>query len=162
MAPTSKIVFPISIYASHSPKTHHLNPSLTGQLVTAIMPRDTLELVHRFSALAGNKSTKTGGDVETSPNLSCYSWRRVWVIPIMPFCLLPPWSWWIRVWRAVWEWGAFGPYAPAGQYEVDWLIAVGLWNWVRQQLEIQVSALEIVGAGTLTALCETLLDKLAR
>ncbi|KAJ5884327.1 hypothetical protein N7504_011899 [Penicillium tannophilum] len=64
MAPTSKIVFPISIYASHFPKTHHLNPSLTGQLVTAIMPRETLELVHRFSALAGNKSTKTGGDVD--------------------------------------------------------------------------------------------------
>ena len=48
---------------------------------------------------------------------------------------------------------------PLANYGVDSLVAVELRNWVRAELGIEMSALEIVGARTLTMLCETILKK---
>ncbi|KAM0093198.1 hypothetical protein ACP6JD_003317 [Aspergillus fumigatus] len=54
------------------------------------------------------------------------------------------------------------PTRPLSNYGVDSLVAVELRNWVPQQLEIDISVLQIVSVRTLTALCETLLGKLVR
>ncbi|KAF7590573.1 hypothetical protein BBP40_002662 [Aspergillus hancockii] len=54
------------------------------------------------------------------------------------------------------------PIRPRVNYGVDSLVAVELRNWVRQEIEIEISALEILGARTLTTLCENLLHKLSK
>ena len=52
------------------------------------------------------------------------------------------------------------PTRPLANYGVDSLVAVEFRNWVRAELAIEMSTLEIVGARTLTTLCETVLKKL--
>lgn len=54
------------------------------------------------------------------------------------------------------------PTRPLKTYGIDSLVAVELRNWVRTELSIELSALEIVGAVTLVALCEVILKKLLR
>lgn len=45
-------------------------------------------------------------------------------------------------------------------YGVDSLVAVELRNWLRAELNVEFSALEIVGSRTLTTLSESILKKL--
>ncbi|PYI04018.1 putative PKS-like enzyme [Aspergillus sclerotiicarbonarius CBS 121057] len=52
------------------------------------------------------------------------------------------------------------PAKPLAVYGLDSLAAVDFRNWVRQELKVAVSTLEVVGAKTLSALCERILDKL--
>lgn len=54
------------------------------------------------------------------------------------------------------------PTRPLKTYGIDSLVAVELRNWVRTELSIELSALEIVGAVTLVSLCEVILRKLLR
>lgn len=54
------------------------------------------------------------------------------------------------------------PSRPLGAYGIDSLVAVELRNWVRTELAVELSALEIVGAKTLVSLCEVILKKLVR
>ncbi|KDN72130.1 putative beta-ketoacyl synthase domain-containing protein [Colletotrichum sublineola] len=54
------------------------------------------------------------------------------------------------------------PTRPLNTYGIDSLVAVELRNWIRTELSIELSALEIVGAVTLVALCEVVLKKLLR
>ncbi|PKX89871.1 beta-ketoacyl reductase, partial [Aspergillus novofumigatus IBT 16806] len=147
-------------------QTHRLNPSHTGQLITAIVPGETpFEPVHRFSALAGRNTAKTGGcgvDAESksklallkkgSPGDTDHAILLAAAVELVNPVLM----------RSLGVGEPLDPTRPLSNYGVDSLVAVELRNWVRQQLEIEVSALEIVGARSLTALCETLLGKLAR
>ncbi|KAJ5809731.1 polyketide synthase [Penicillium pulvis] len=145
-------------------QTHDLNPSHTGQLVTAIMPGNTpFEPVHRFSALAGNNTTKTGGDINAESKSKLLLLKKGSsdtdhaILLAAAVELVNP-----VLMRSLGIGEPLDPTRPLSNYGVDSLVAVELKNWIRQQLEIEVSALEIVGARTLTALCETLLDKLVR
>ncbi|GLA87701.1 type I Iterative Polyketide synthase (PKS) [Aspergillus tubingensis] len=49
---------------------------------------------------------------------------------------------------------------PLSVYGLDSLAAVDFRNWLRQELEVVVSTLEVVGAKTLSALCERILSRL--
>ncbi|KAL2072660.1 hypothetical protein VTL71DRAFT_12003 [Oculimacula yallundae] len=49
---------------------------------------------------------------------------------------------------------------PLASYGIDSLVAVELRNWVRSELGVEVSALEVTGAKTLVALCEAILKKM--
>ncbi|KAJ5487751.1 polyketide synthase [Penicillium desertorum] len=146
-------------------QTHCLNPSHTGQLVTAIMPGNTpFEPVHRFSALAGNNTTKIGGDVNAESKSKLILLKKGSASDTDHAILLAAAVELVNpvLMRSLGVAEPLDPTRPLSNYGVDSLVAVELRNWIRQQLEIEVSALEIVGARTLTALCETLLDKLAR
>jgi acyl carrier protein len=146
-------------------QTHRLNSSHTGQLVTAIVPGETpFEPVHRFSALAGHNTVKTGGGVDAESKSKLMLLKKGSsgetdhaILLAAAVELVNP-----VLMRSLGVGEPLDPTRPLSNYGVDSLVAVELRNWVRQQLEIEVSALEIVGARTLTALCETLLGKLAR
>jgi NADPH:quinone reductase-like Zn-dependent oxidoreductase len=146
-------------------QTHLLNPSHTGQIVTGIIPGDTpFEPVHRFSALAGNNTTKTGGDVNAESKSKLILLKKGSSSDTDHAILLAAAVELVNpvLMRSLGVGEPLDPTRPLSNYGVDSLVAVELRNWIRQQLEIEVSALEIVGAKTLTALCETLLGKLAR
>ena len=49
---------------------------------------------------------------------------------------------------------------PLADYGVDSLVSVELRNWVLAELAVEMRALEIVGARTLSTLCEAILKKL--
>lgn len=49
---------------------------------------------------------------------------------------------------------------PLASYGIDSLVAVELRNWARSELGVEISALDIVGAKTLVALCEAILKRL--
>ncbi|BCR93764.1 acyl carrier protein [Aspergillus luchuensis] len=49
---------------------------------------------------------------------------------------------------------------PLSVYGLDSLAAVDFRNWLRQELKVVVSTLEVVGAKTLSALCERILSRL--
>ncbi|GFF95380.1 hypothetical protein CNMCM8927_008449 [Aspergillus lentulus] len=146
-------------------QTHRLNQSHTGQLVTAIVPGETpFEPVHRFSALAGLNTAKTGGGVDAESKSKLMLLKKGSTGDTDHAILLAAAVELVNpvLMRSLGVGEALDPTRPLSNYGVDSLVAVELRNWVRQQLEIEVSALEIVGARTLTALCETLLGKLAR
>jgi hypothetical protein len=52
------------------------------------------------------------------------------------------------------------PGKPLTSYGIDSLAAVELRNWMRMELGFELTTLEIVGAASLFALCERLLEKL--
>jgi acyl carrier protein len=52
------------------------------------------------------------------------------------------------------------PQRPLASYGIDSLVAVELRNWVRKELALEISGLEVVGAKTLVALCEVILKKM--
>ncbi|KAF3024437.1 hypothetical protein E8E15_003167 [Penicillium rubens] len=129
------------------------------------MPGNTpFEPVHRFSALAGNNTTKTGGDVNAESKSKLILHKKGSASDTDHAILLAAAVELVNpvLMRSLGVAEPLDPTRPLSNYGVDSLVAVELRNWIRQQLEIEVSALEIVGARTLTALRETLLDKLAR
>lgn len=151
--------------ASILQQTHALNPNSTGQLVTAILPgRTPFEPLHRFSALRPTAGTAAGGAVSTATsnatmlamlkNAAKGDVDRATVfaaaMELMNTVLM----------RSLGVGEPLEPSRPLANYGVDSLVAVELRNWVRAELAIEFSALEIVGARTLTALCDTLLKKL--
>ncbi|KAH6685860.1 hypothetical protein F5X68DRAFT_276598 [Plectosphaerella plurivora] len=52
------------------------------------------------------------------------------------------------------------PSRPLASYGIDSLVAVELRNWVRSELSVEISVVEVVGAKTLVSLCEVILKKL--
>lgn len=45
-------------------------------------------------------------------------------------------------------------------YGLDSLSAVELRNWIRMEIKVDITALEITGAGSLTSLCEKIISKI--
>ncbi|KAJ0413691.1 polyketide synthase [Aspergillus carlsbadensis] len=147
-------------------QTLRLNPSHTGQLITGIMPGAApFPPIHRFSALAGNKTTGAGGSTSSESKSKLTLLKKGSsggdtdhaILLAAAVELVNP-----VLMRSLGVGEPLDPTRPLSNYGVDSLVAVELRNWVRQQLEIEVSALDIVGARTLMELCETLLAKLAR
>ncbi|KAE8350606.1 KR-domain-containing protein [Aspergillus coremiiformis] len=133
-------------------QTHQLNPHHIGQLVMAIMPGETpFEPLHRFSALAGHEgSTSRTGAVtdesktkltllktEVSRGTDCAILLDAALEVVNPVLM-----------RSLGVGEPLDPTRPLVNYGVDSLVAV--------------SALGIVGARTLTTLCENLLHKLSK
>ncbi|PLB48404.1 KR-domain-containing protein [Aspergillus steynii IBT 23096] len=54
------------------------------------------------------------------------------------------------------------PAKPLAVYGLDSLAAVEFRNWARQELQIAITTLEVVGAKTLRALCEKLVSKMGQ
>ena len=155
------------IRASILQQTHKLNPDNTGQLITAIMPGNPpFEPLHRFSALrpvAGNTAgggTSSSGAASNATKLTMlksaatgdldHATLLAAAIELVNAVLM----------RSLGINESLEPTRPLANYGVDSLVSVELRNWVRAELGIEMSTLEIVGARTLTALCETILKKL--
>ena len=148
-------------------QTHKLNPDNTGQIITAIIPGNPpFEPLHRFSALrptAGTTAASNGGSGSTTSNATKLTMLKnaaksdldhptllAAAIELVNAVLM----------RSLGVSESLEPTRPLANYGVDSLVSVELRNWVRAELAIEISALEIVGASTLTALCETILKKL--
>ena len=148
-------------------QTHKLNPDNTGQLITAIMPGNPpFEPLHRFSALRpalGTAAAGGGGSGTAASNATKLTMLKnaakgdldhptllATAIELVNAVLM----------RSLGVSEPLEPTRPLANYGVDSLVAVEFRNWVRAELAIEMSALEIVGARTLTTLCETLLKKL--
>lgn len=164
-SPINEALLQRILRASILQQTHALNPESTGQLVTAILPGNPpFEPLHRFSALrpaagtaaagGGSSAASTAtmlamlknaakGDVDRATLLAA-------AVELMNTVLM----------RSLGVSEPLEPSRPLVNYGVDSLVAVELRNWVRAELAIEISALEIVGARTLTILCETILKKL--
>ena len=155
------------IRASILQQTHKLNPDNTGQLITAIMPGDPpFEPLHRFSALrsaAGTRAGGGGGSGAATSNATKLAMLKnaakgdldhptllAVAIELVNTVLM----------RSLGVSESLDPTRPLANYGVDSLVSVELRNWVRAELGAEMSALEIVGARTLTTLCETMLKKL--
>jgi acyl carrier protein len=54
------------------------------------------------------------------------------------------------------------PARPLSSYGIDSLVAVEFRNWARAQLNVEITALEIVAANTLTGLSEMILARLLK
>lgn len=152
------------VRASILQQTHKLNPDHTGQLVTAITPGNLpIEPLHRFSALRSPDGTAAVGGGGAASNATKLTMLKHAVkgdldhptllaaaIELVNTVLM----------RSLGVNEFLEPTRPLDNYGVDSLVAVELRNWVRMELAVEMSALEIVGARTLTALCETILKKL--
>jgi acyl carrier protein len=146
-------------------QTLKLNPSHIGQLVTGIMPGATpFPPVYRFSALAGKNTTGAGGTTNSESKSKIALLKKGTTGDTDHAILLAAAVELVNpvLMRSLGVGEPLDPTRPLSNYGVDSLVAVELRNWVRQQLEVEVSALDIVGARTLTKLFETLLAKLAR
>lgn len=164
-SPINEALLQRIIRASTLQQTHKLNPASSGQLVTAITPGNPpFDPLHRFSALraaagtaaaggsggsAASSATKLAmlknaakGDVDHETLLAA-------AVELVNSVLM----------RSLGVGEALDATRPLANYGVDSLVAVELRNWVRAGLGIEMSALEIVGARTLTMLCETILKK---
>ena len=155
------------IRASILQQTRKLNSDHTGQLVIAIMPGSPpFEPLHRFSALrspAGTVAAGGAGSSGASSNTTKLTMLKhaakgdldhptllATAIELVDSVLM----------RSLGISEPLEPTRPLDNYGVDSLVAVELRNWVRAELAIEMSTLEIVGARTLTTLCETILKKL--
>ena len=155
------------IRASILQQTHKLNPDNTGQIVTAIMPGNPpFEPLHRFSALrpvAGTVAAGRGGSGAADSNATKLTMLKTAAkgdldhptllavaVELVNSVLM----------RSLGISESIEPNRPLANYGVDSLVSVEVRNWMRAELAIEVSALEIVGARTLTALCKTILKKL--
>ena len=149
------------IRASILQQTHKLNPDNTGQLVTAIMPGNPpFEPLHRFSALRPAAGAAAGAATSNATKLTMlknaakgdlgHPTLLAAAIEVVNAALM----------RSLGVSESLDPIRPLANYGVDSLVSVELRNWARAELGIEMSALEIVGARTLTALCETILGKL--
>ncbi|KAI0406534.1 putative polyketide synthase [Xylaria palmicola] len=157
------------IRASIMQQTHKLNPdaSYAGQLVTAIDPENPpFDAVNRFSALrpaAGAATSSSAGGPSQATRLGMLrnagksgageADREMLVaaaIEVVNATLM----------RSLGAKEALDPARPLAIYGIDSLVAVELRNWARAELGVEFSTLEIVGARTLTMLCEAIVTKL--
>ncbi|KAK2010479.1 putative polyketide synthase [Colletotrichum eremochloae] len=144
-----------------------VDPDTTAQIITGIPnplgPNSPQKPVHRFSALRPRTATDgastgdsdlallrsaahgQGADIDKATLLAA-AVSAVNGVLTMSLGLSEP----------------LEPTRPLKTYGIDSLVAVELRNWIRTELSIELSALEIVGAVTLVALCEVVLKKLLR
>lgn len=148
-------------------QTHKLNPSHTGQIVTSIMPGNPpFEPLHRFSALrpaAGTEAAGSGGSGSSTSNATKVAMlKKAGKGEVDQSTLLAAAMELVNavLMRSLGVNESLETTRPLANYGVDSLVSVELKNWVRAELSIEMSALEIVGARTLTTLCETILKKL--
>ncbi|KAI1381948.1 putative polyketide synthase [Hypoxylon crocopeplum] len=153
------------IRASTLQQTHRLNPESSGQLVTAITPGNPpFDPVHRFSALrpaAGSAGVGLSGNGAASSTTKLAMLKNAAKGDVDRDTLLAVAIELVNtvLMRSLGVGEPLEPTRPLANYGVDSLVAVELRNWVRAELGVEMSALEIVGARTLTMLCETILKK---
>ncbi|KAI1773059.1 putative polyketide synthase [Hypoxylon cercidicola] len=154
--------------ASILQQTHGLNPHSTGQLVTGItvplIPgRTPVDPLHRFSALrpaAGSKEAGSGSGASANTKLSLLKNAakadvdRATVLAAAVEVMNAAFM------RSLGISEALDALRPLASYGIDSLIAVEIRNYVRAELDVELSALEVVGAKTLESLCEGILKKL--
>lgn len=155
----------ISIMQQQQP----INAATAGQLVTAIMPGNPpFEAFHRFSALrapVGSSGSGSGGAAEGDGSSNAaklamlknaatggvdHATLLAAAVEVVNPVLM----------RSLAVSEKLDPTRPLANYGVDSLIAVEMRNWVRGELGVEMSSLEVVGARTLTMLCEAILNKL--
>ena len=148
-------------------QTNKLNPKNSGQIVTAILPgKPPFEPLHRFSALrpaAGTiAASATGGGTATSNSTKLAMLKNAGKGEVDAATLLVLAMELVNavLKRSLGISEDLEPTRPLANYGVDSLAAVELRNWVRAELGVEISALEVVGARTLTMLCEVILKKL--
>ncbi|CAG5139713.1 uncharacterized protein ALTATR162_LOCUS550 [Alternaria atra] len=154
--------------ASIMQQTHSINKSSWGILCTGIMPgAPFFEPLHRFSSLrapagsaAASGAAGSGGSGTAATKLALLknaakdgvekSTLLAASIEVMNAVLM----------RSLGMKESLEISRPLGDYGVDSLVAVEMRNWTRSELGVEMSVLEIVGARTLTSLCEVVLKKL--
>lgn len=145
---------------------HPINSESASQLITGIpMPLTSsspLQPIHRFSALRAGAGTSSGDEDGTSALTVLKSAAKGGDAADDQALLLASA---IEVINAVLmrSLGASEPLdagRPLASYGLDSLVAVELRNYVRTELGVEISALEVVGAKTLAALCEVIIKKL--
>lgn len=143
--------------------TNPVNPASKTQLVTGIpiplMPTASLRAVHRFSALgprssgpveSGNddltilKNASKGSKDADHATLLAAAVEVINGVLMKSLGLTEP----LEYSRSL------------ATYGIDSLVAVELRNWVRFELGVEISAVEVVGAKTLVSLCEVMVKKL--
>ena len=153
--------------ASILQQTHRLNPRHTGQLVTGILPaKPPFEPLHRFSALRPAAGTVLPGGGGTAGLASAATklamLKNASKGDVDAVTLLVAATELVNgvLMRSLGISEALEPSRPLANYGVDSLAAVEFRNWARAELGVEISAWEIVGAKTLTALCAIVLKKL--
>lgn len=157
------------IRASILQQTHKFNAASYGILGTGIMPgAPFFEPLHRFSGLrpaAGSAAAAGGSD---TGNAGASAATKVAMLKnaakggVERSTLLAAA---IEVMNGVLMRGlgmkeSLDTSRPLADYGVDSLVAVEMRNWAWAELSVEMSVLEVVGARTLTSLCEALLKKL--
>ena len=152
--------------ASILQQTHRLNPRHAGQLITGILPgKPPFEPLHRFSALrpaAGTVVLGGGGVGSASKATKLAMVKNASNGEVDSVTLLAAATELINgvLMRSLGISEALEPSRPLVNYGVDSLAAVEFRNWARAELGVEMSAWEIIGARTLTALGEVVLKKL--
>ncbi|KAH9983886.1 KR domain-containing protein [Xylariaceae sp. FL0662B] len=147
-------------------QTENLNPQQAGQLITAITPGSPpFDAVHRFSSLRPAAGTSSAGGDGAGSSVSsrlnmlknagkgevAQETLQAAAMELLNTVLM----------RSLGIGEPIEPTRLLANYGVDSLVAVELRNWVRAELNAEISALEIVGARTLTTLSESVLKKLS-
>ena len=142
------------------------NPDHAGQLVTSIMPgKPPFDPVHRFSALrpaAGSSATSLDSASNRSSAAKLAMLKNAAISGKNKETLLAVALEQVNaaMMRSLGTTEPLEPTRPLSNYGVDSMNAVELRNWVKIELGIELTVLEIIAAKTLTALCETILKKL--
>lgn len=145
-------------------QTHKVNPEQAGQLITAITPGNPpFKAVHRFSSLrpaAGISPSHSGTASSASSKLAMLKnasngkvgqeTLQAAATELLNTVLM----------RSLGIDESIEPMRLLANYGVDSLVAVELRNWLRAELNVEISALEIVGSRTLVTLSESVLKKL--
>jgi NAD(P)-dependent dehydrogenase (short-subunit alcohol dehydrogenase family)/aryl carrier-like protein len=160
---------------SSRPVVDSLCQLITGLPVPIVPPRNPLDPVHRFSALAvsATRDSQTqhaqnpaadGVDLKlailkryrasSSPKDSSSSLDRGVVLAAAVDVVNAVLA------RSLGAAEPLEPQRPLASYGIDSLVAVELRNWARRELGIEVSGVEVVGAKTLLALCEGMVEKM--
>lgn len=147
-------------------QTHKVNPEQAGQLITAITPGNPpFKAVHRFSSLrpaAGISPSHSGTASSASSKLAMLKnasngkvgqeTLQAAATELLNTVLM----------RSLGIDESIEPMRLLANYGVDSLVAVELRNWLRAELNVEISALEIVGSRTLVTLSESVLKKLTQ
>lgn len=146
-------------------QTDPINPESASQLVTGIpyplAKASPLKPEHRFSALrpaAGAAGAAETGDthlalirrVSRGAEEADHDTLLAAVVEVINGTLKRSLGWAEPL----------EPSRPLASYGIDSLVAVELRNWVRSELGIEISVVEVVGAKTLISLCEVIMKKL--
>jgi hypothetical protein len=148
-------------------QTLQINPASYGQIITgipypAVVNSSPIKVHHRFSSLRPAMGDQnSGGSASGDTKLTLLKKvdarkgvERAMVLAAAVDCVNAV------LMRSL---GASEPLEatrPLASYGIDSLVAVELRNWARSELSIEVTGLEVVGAKTLTSLCEVMLKKL--
>lgn len=151
--------------ASILQQTHRINPSSYGVLCTGILPgAPFFEPLHRFSALrpaAGSAAAAGGagnGGAAASAATKLTMLKNAARSGVEHATLLAAATEVMNtvLMRSLGMKEPLEALRPLGDYGVDSLVAVEMRNWARAELAVEMSVLDIVGARTLTSLCEAL------